>query len=58
MSTAKTYKCVWKAVDTINASETLAFKSPWNDEEELKNLELGFTNLQMKNNVYVPSSLS
>ena len=45
MSVAKMYQCVWKTVDAINASEALSFKFPWNDEEELKNLELGFAKL-------------
>ena len=45
MAKQSMYNCVWHAVNAINSSDKLALYFPWDDEDGIQDLELGFARL-------------
>ena len=45
MSKAAVYHCMWNVVSAVNKSDKFAFYFPWDDEQGLRELELGFARL-------------
>ena len=45
MSKTSMYECVWQMVDAINKSPDMKLSFPWDDEDGLNELEMGFAKL-------------